>query len=160
MDITEKDEKLIGFFANMYSSRTTSFEDLVQEGRLAVLSCQNEKHKYLKVRKAIQEVARRDHLYTNRCKGRPSAYDASKEEFVPVFEPLDKVDLEDLIIYLFQTTDLTQQERNTIQLLFLEDKTPEEAALILETTLSSVSKWKHIALEKLRKCYVKLDLDK
>lgn len=148
MKITKDDERNIAYWAGRYSSNQAPFEDLQQEGRLAILQVEDASHKYLAMRNAIQEYARKEARYADKehtCKNPYGELIAIEDEQLQRFEDLD------FLRHVLTTTKLTAQESTIVASYFLDGKSCLQIADEMSIRIQRVYDHFHNGLEKLRR---------
>ncbi len=160
MEITKADERNIRHFAFRYSKLDCSVEDLIQEGRIAMLEAKVPEHKYWRMVNAIAEYARKntvripiDHNLQNyKVKAAGSKADTHDYEVLGETDPaLKQFEDTEFVKNLLEKANLDIIQRTIIELMYYDNESITDIATALNQPRTNIRRWHTEALTTLRK---------
>ena len=150
------DDYICKYFAHRYSSHRCLFEDLYQEGMLAILKCKKENHRWLSVRQACQKAHYHAHKTPLASASNVShqQYDPRTEASAPVEAAEDPAlkALEDkeLLGAIIDRANLTDGELAVVTIVKLEGLNMRQAEEVLGITNQTIHEKLTRAMDKLQ----------
>jgi DNA-directed RNA polymerase sigma subunit (sigma70/sigma32) len=157
MEITLDDERNICAIAYMYSCRESPFEDLRQEGYLAVLQAEKPEHKFYSILHAIQEAHRKGKQFNGYWLKELANGKGMKESLKD--KGFEDVDNRDYLNKIMELCDFSPDEQELIKQRFYDDKVFKEIGASFDITPQGAGKAVRGLLIRMRHAMEKLEKD-